>query len=149
MVAATWIDLVADKLVDVLSFMGIIFRIPGPIMGLSVLAVGNSIGDLSANVAVARKGLANMAITACFAGPVFNFLIGLGLGFGTLRRMTGESEIPVDLPASLETGFLFSIVNCFLIIFFGVCWGNGTLRKEYGYVALIVYTSYAVTSLLV
>jgi sodium/potassium/calcium exchanger 6 len=34
--------------------------------------------DLSGNVITARKGLANVAITACFAGPVFNILVGLG-----------------------------------------------------------------------
>ena len=49
-----------------------------------MLAWGNSIGDLSTNMAMARKGLANMAITACFAGPVFNMLVGLGAGFALL-----------------------------------------------------------------
>ena len=49
-----------------------------------MLAWGNSIGDLSTNMAMARKGLANMAMTACFAGPVFNMLVGLGLGFSLL-----------------------------------------------------------------
>ena len=140
--------MIADKLVDVLSVLGIVFRIPGPIMGLSVLAVGNSIGDLSANVAVAKKGLANMAITACFAGPVFNFLVGLALGFSALQGLTGLEDIPVKLPASLVTGFLFSCINCLLIVVLGLCWG-GRLKKEYGYAALILYTAYAVSSVLV
>ena len=57
------LDLIADKLVDVLGFLGIVLRIPNSIMGLTVLAWGNSMADLSANVTMARKGLANMAIT--------------------------------------------------------------------------------------
>ena len=63
MVAATWIDAVADKLVAFLEFVGIMLRIPNSIMGLTVLAWGNSMADLSANLTMARKGLANMAIT--------------------------------------------------------------------------------------
>jgi len=62
-VAATWIDFIADRLVAILGFLGIVLRIPNSIMGLTVLAWGNSMADLSANVAMARKGLANMAIT--------------------------------------------------------------------------------------
>lgn len=46
------------------------------LLGLTVLAWGNSVGDLSTNMAMARKGLANMAMTACYAGPVFNLLVG-------------------------------------------------------------------------
>lgn len=60
-------DCLADKLVDVLDFLGIVLRIPNSIMGLTVLAWGNSMADLSANVTMARKGLANMAITVSVA----------------------------------------------------------------------------------
>ena len=63
-IAATWIDYVADSLVSLLDFMGIVLHIPGAIMGLTVLAWGNSMADLSANITMARKGLANMAMTA-------------------------------------------------------------------------------------
>ena len=51
------------------------------VLGLTVLAWGNSIGDFSTNMAMARKGLANMALTACYAGPVFNLLVGCLLIF--------------------------------------------------------------------
>ena len=47
------------------------------VLGLTVLAWGNSIGDFSTNMAMAKKGLANMALTACYAGPVFNLLVRL------------------------------------------------------------------------
>ena len=39
-IAATWIDFVADHLVALLDFMGIVLHIPGTIMGLTVLAWG-------------------------------------------------------------------------------------------------------------
>merc|ERR1711865_793757 len=95
--AASMIDYIADNLVALLDFIGIVLHIPGSIMGLTILAWGNSIADLSANVAMARKGLANMAMTACFAGPVFNILVGLGLGFSGLSAKTGEPETTVKL----------------------------------------------------
>ena len=47
------------------------------VLGMTVLAWGNSIGDFSTNMAMAKKGLANMALTACYAGPVFNLLVRL------------------------------------------------------------------------
>lgn len=98
---------------------------------------------------VARKGLCDMAITACFAGPVFNMLIGLGLGFTALRKMTHEDEIEVHLTPELKAGFLFSIGNCIMVIIFGVFIGGGTLRRAYGFTAFALYMAYAATSLLV
>ena len=55
-VAATWIDLIADNLVALLEFLGIMCRIPNAIMGMTILAWGNSMPDLSGNVTMARKG---------------------------------------------------------------------------------------------
>lgn len=145
-IAATWIDFIADKLVALLGFLGIVCRIPGSVMGLTVLAWGNSMGDLSANMTMARKGLANMAMTACFAGPVFNILIGLGWGFSRLNRVTGRSELEVSISPSVETGFFFLLCNCVLVIVSGVFWCKGTIPKGYGYIALGMYSVYIVTS---
>jgi len=147
-IGATWIDAIADHLVGMLDFIGILFRIPGPVIGLTILAWGNSVADLSANVAMARKGLANMAMTACFAGPVFNILIGLGLGFSTLATMEGESEIKVELKASVVTGFIFVLLNCAAILGVGIFLGQGRIPKQHGYLALTLYCLYVVSSVL-
>eukprot|EP00593_Proboscia_inermis_P000574 CAMPEP_0171299714 /NCGR_PEP_ID=MMETSP0816-20121228/8572_1 /TAXON_ID=420281 /ORGANISM="Proboscia inermis, Strain CCAP1064/1" /LENGTH=62 /DNA_ID=CAMNT_0011775735 /DNA_START=245 /DNA_END=430 /DNA_ORIENTATION=- len=61
---------------------------------------------------MARKGLANMAITACFAGPVFNILVGMGAGFSALSSITGMVNIPVELTPSITSGFAFLFLNC-------------------------------------
>uniref|UniRef100_A0A7S4N156 Sodium/calcium exchanger membrane region domain-containing protein n=1 Tax=Odontella aurita TaxID=265563 RepID=A0A7S4N156_9STRA len=146
-VAATWIDAIADQLVGLLGFLGVILRIPGSIMGLTVLAWGNSMGDLSANMTMARKGLANMAITACFAGPVFNILIGLGGGFMTLKGVTGEAVKEVKMTPSIEAGFFFLLCNCVLLLVSGVAINKGRVPSGYGYAALALYLVYVVASL--
>jgi sodium/potassium/calcium exchanger 6 len=146
-IAATWIDTIADNLVNLLDFVGIILKIPAPIVGLTILAWGNSMGDLSANMTMARKGLANMAMTACFAGPLFNILVGLGLGFSSLAAQTGKVEAAVSLSPSVVTGFLFIIANTGTIVFTGLLLGQGTIPVKYGYIALTLYSIYLVTSI--
>jgi len=146
-IAATWIDYLADHLVSLLDFIGIILRIPGSVMGLTVLALGNSMGDLSSNMTMARKGFANMAMTACFAGPVFNIFLGLGFGFTKLVAETGDAQIPVTISASVFTGFIAVIVNCITLIVTGVFVGKGRIEVSYGYIALGLYVTYVVVSL--
>lgn len=144
--AATWIDTIADQLVRLLTLLGVICGIPGSIMGITILAWGNSMGDLSANMTMAKKGLANMAITACFAGPVFNILIGLGGGFTKLNTSTGVEYTEVELIPPITVGFIFLAVNCILVLAGGLVWNRGHIPKGYGYVAVALYVAYVVLS---
>ncbi len=114
-----------------------------------MLAFGNSLQDLVANVTLSKKGLSTMATTACFAGPIFNLCCGLGFGFWALMKSTGRDEIRVELPRSIATGFIFSIANCVLIVFVGTVVGKGTIGRNYGYAACGMYTVYVLTSLYV
>ena len=69
-----------------------IFSLDHAAMGLTVLAMGNSLGDMAADLAVARSGKPNMAVTACYAGPFFNMCIGTetaGPPFGLLSLIGG------------------------------------------------------------
>jgi sodium/potassium/calcium exchanger 6 len=73
-----WISVIAGELLGCLVTLGIILGVSPALLGLTVLAWGNSIGDLVADVAVARVGQPTMAVAGCFAGPMFNMLVGLG-----------------------------------------------------------------------
>ena len=117
-------------------------------MGITILAWGNSMGDLSADVIMAKKGLANMAITACYAGPVFNILFGLGAGFASLSSKTGQATKDVDLNPPIAVGFLFLFFNCILILSVGLFWQKGKISKNFGYSLFVLYSLYLVTSLL-
>ena len=66
-------------MVDMLGLFGLIFGMEPSYLGITFLAIGNSIADMVANISIAKKGYAKMAITGCFAGPFFNLCIGLGL----------------------------------------------------------------------
>jgi sodium/potassium/calcium exchanger 6 len=96
---------------------------------------------------MARKGLANMAMTACFAGPVFNILVGLGLGFSSLAAQTGQSEREVVLSPSVLTGFAFVTGHCLCLLGTGVFLCRSRIPRRFGYFSLAIYAAYVVTSI--
>ena len=49
------------------------------ILGLTVLAIGNSVGDWVADTAVARAGEPGMGVASCFGSPLLNDVLGLSI----------------------------------------------------------------------
>ena len=92
-----WISFTCDIVVDLLGVLGIMLGLPKTLLGLTLLAWGNCLGDMNANVAMTKKGFGEMAITGCMAGPVFNVLMGLGLS--TISSVSNDlnSSIPFKL----------------------------------------------------
>lgn len=77
--SVSWIINIANEIVTLLVALGFAMDVSAEILGLTVLAWGNSLGDFVADVSVARAGAPKMALGACFAGPMFNLLLGLGM----------------------------------------------------------------------
>ena len=78
-VSIAWISTIAGEVVGVLKAFGVILGISDAILGLTIFAVGNSLGDLVADITVARLGYPVMALSACLGGPMLNILLGIGL----------------------------------------------------------------------
>jgi len=78
-VSIAWISTIAGQVVGALKALAVILNMSHAIMGLTIFAVGNSLGDLVADVTVARLGYPVMALSACFGGPMLNILLGIGL----------------------------------------------------------------------
>eukprot|EP01041_Mallomonas_annulata_P001040 gene1040-2035_t len=68
-----------DKNITCLSAIGTILHIPSSVLGLTIIAWGNSIGDFFANISLSKKDFTDMALSGCYAGPIFNLMIGLGI----------------------------------------------------------------------
>jgi len=117
-----WIWFTANLLIDLLNLFGVMSGINSSILGLTVLAWGNSTGDLMANLSIAKKGFAEMAMTGCYAGPLFNLLMGLGLS--TLKpNLTAGSEgirfsiydFETKIPLILMIGISISMILTLII----------------------------------
>ena len=87
-VSVTWISSIANEVVGVLKACGVILNWSDAILGLTIFAIGNSMGDFVADITIANLGFPVMALSACFGGPMLNILLGIGLsgGYMVLRK---------------------------------------------------------------
>jgi sodium/potassium/calcium exchanger 6 len=101
-----------------------LLNFPQGILGLTLLAWGNSLGDFFGNRAMAKAGHASMAITACFAAPLFNILISLSMGFSSLLHKLGTSSVAVSLTPEVLLGGCFLMGYNLTIVLVGRCCGQ-------------------------
>jgi len=122
-VSIAWISTIANEVVGVLKAIGVILGISDAILGLTIFAVGNSLGDLVADITVARLGYPVMALSACFGGPMLNILLGIGLGglYMTIsdgnKKHTRHPHRPIKYkPYQVEVGGTLMISGITLLV---------------------------------
>jgi hypothetical protein len=143
-----WIDTVATEVVGVITFLAGLASLPFGVMGLTLLAWGNSLGDFFGNRAMARAGHTSTAITACFAAPLFNMLISLACGFSSYLHKLGTSAVRVELTPEVRLGCLFLVSYNLAIILVGrLCgWRLPPWFRHFARVWYALYFTLAVAS---
>ncbi|XP_033123250.1 mitochondrial sodium/calcium exchanger protein-like isoform X2 [Anneissia japonica] len=119
LVAVIWIYSIANEIVNVLQMYGSVLKVSEGILGLTLLAWGNSIGDLISNTTMARQGFPRMAISACFGGPLFNMLVGIGIACTVKIVTSGKSCFQINhtnLQDILALFLLLSLLSSLFIM---------------------------------
>ncbi|CAM2103318.1 unnamed protein product [Caretta caretta] len=147
LVSALWINTVATEVVNVLRTLGVVFQLSNTVLGLTLLAWGNSIGDTFSDLTMARHGYPRMAFSACFGGIIFNMLVGVGLGC-LLQTTSGQLVVKLELDGLLVwilAGALgLSLVFSFILVP-AQCFQLG---RGYGVCLLLYYLAFLTVALL-
>ncbi|XP_018087759.1 solute carrier family 8 (sodium/lithium/calcium exchanger), member B1 S homeolog isoform X1 [Xenopus laevis] len=145
--SALWISATATEVVNLLRTFGVIFRLSNTVLGLTLLAWGNSIGDFVSDITLARQGYPRMAFSACFGGIIFNVLIGVGLGClmqmgpsKTSFQLEHQGLLVWILAGGLGISLVFSLIS--------VPAQSFHLRRGYGVALLFIYVLFLTVALL-
>jgi cation:H+ antiporter len=118
----------ADIFVDASSSIAKKFNIPSIIIGMTIVAMGTSLPELSVSVTSSLAGLNDMSIANVTGSNIFNILIALGVcsTIGKLKISNYKDVITL----------LFSCIGLLLFAL------NGTLGVFEGILLLVAFTIY-------
>lgn len=98
----------ADIFVDGSSALAKVFRVPGLIIGLTIVALGTSAPELAVSTAAAISGSNEIAISNVLGSNMFNLLMVLGICALFFPIPSGKEIVKRDFPISmLVTALLF------------------------------------------
>ena len=140
-----WIGFITHWMVEWCVRIGCILNVPSVVMGTTVLAAGTSIPDALSSIAVARDGLADMAVANAVGSNVFDIWLGLGLPWLLYLSWQTPNYILVNTDELIPSSIILAGV---LVVYYGSIASNGfklTVRMGYAYTG--VYALYAMYSI--
>ncbi|XP_034174115.1 mitochondrial sodium/calcium exchanger protein isoform X2 [Osmia lignaria lignaria] len=139
--AMMMVYLIAGEVVAVLQCVGYAFSISDAMLGITLLAWGNSVGDMISNLAIAKRGFPRMGYAACFGGPMFNTLLGLGLTYG--RAAVNYPNLYTKMRMSDMAPGCIAFLLCSLLVTIIYLNITGAIaRRSYGYTLYCIYFSF-------
>nr|XP_050844160.1 mitochondrial sodium/calcium exchanger protein-like isoform X1 [Vespula vulgaris] len=135
------VHFVAGEIMAVLGCIGFACSISKAMLGITFLAWGNSIGDLISNTTIARQGFSKIGYAACFASPIFNTLLGLGLTYGIAAASSSDLKTKIRV-SNMAPGCLTFLFCSLLttIIYMNIT--AATARRSYGYLLYSLYLAF-------
>ena len=101
------------------------------LIGISIVALGTSLPELTSSIIAAKKGHGEMAIGNVFGSNIFNILMVIGT-VSLIKPLTIDEEIYIDL-------IYAAVLTCLLLILIRMGY---VIRKRDGITLTILYGSY-------
>lgn len=108
-----WIALFATEIISIFQAIATSYNLSDDILGLTVFAWGNSVGDLISNFTIARMGLPLMAFGACFGAPLLSLCL---LGISTILVNAQLEHTTFSLNYDIETTITVKIMAMSVIL---------------------------------
>jgi sodium/potassium/calcium exchanger 6 len=137
-----WIGTISDNVMSMLEIIGNLMGVPTELLAVSLLTWGNGSGDFMSNYSIAKLGLSQTAITACFSGPSFDMLMGMGACF-TYAALFSPLSFPMFTQSIILVSWIFFFISTSLAMLF-VCLRRGKLDRLNAYYHLGFYSLYMV-----
>ena len=142
-----WLDLLANEVVAIIESFGLVSGISTSILGLTVIAVGNSIGDFVADTAAAKGSDVRMAVAACFGSPLLMNVLGIGVSLTIYTAVNGHAIVS-PIPAQCRVGYFFLFLALLSsVVAFPL--HDYCLPRWYAYYLFTLYFAFIVISCLV
>ena len=143
------ISAIVDQIVSILQLWTTQFHISESILGITVFAWGNSVGDMVSNITFVKTGIVDIALGACFGSPLLYFLFGVGFDGLLLMVLNyfniGRRELPsgwaieLSLDSHLQLSTL-GVLVAMAIFIVGVPLNGWKIDRRISMLLLLDYT---------
>eukprot|EP00439_Symbiodinium_sp_Y106_P070495 s3321_g12.t1 len=113
--ALLWVGLIANEVISLLSVLGKVLGLSPTTMGITMLALGNTVDNVFASYGLASSGAFTVALTGTYAADTFTMLCVVG---SILLMMAIQSN--EEVPFLLSPCVIFLLIS--LQVFLAVTW---------------------------
>jgi len=133
-----WMFLVAREIMGLLEAVGALLAVSQALLAVTVLAWGNCVGDLVADLAMARSGYGTTAVCATYGGPLLTLCVGLGSAF-CCQAALHYPRYPLGQVREDVAFCLCTLIACLLFTMVGVPLCRFHPGKLFGVLLLLLY----------
>ena len=141
-----WIGIFSYFMVWWATVTGDTVGIPADVMGLLFLSMGTSVPDLLTSVAVAKKGLGDMAVSSSVGSNLFDITVGLPVPWLMYSAVHEGADYAVNSKGLLCMVFLLFVMLLAVVI--SIACFKWAMHKSLGVVMIVLYLVFLTFALL-
>ena len=139
-----WMGILVDIMIEhAIEGFHEALHIPNGPLGLTFVAAGTSFPDFLASMLVAKKGLADMAVSNAFGSNIFDVLLGLGLPWWMQTSVIDPGSVLYVGSMSFLNGSFYLLVLSYFVWLFVLSCVKWNLAPLMGIVMLVCYAVWA------